>query len=102
MSVIIGTEKDFDSLVEEGTVIVDFFAEWCGPCKMIAPILKDYEKNNNVKVVKIDVDKSPKLAEKFQILSIPTLHLFKNGESVSVVNGFMANEQIDDWIKKSN
>ena len=63
-------------------VLVDFWAEWCGPCKMIAPILEEIadEKEGIIKIAKVDVDSSPELAQKFEIMSIPTLIVFNNGE----------------------
>ena len=73
----------FQDIVQtEGIVLVDFYAEWCGPCKMMAPILKEVknELGEQVKIVKIDVDKNPQLAAKQQVRGVPTLVLYKNGE----------------------
>ena len=70
-------------------VLVDFFAEWCGPCKMMAPILKDVKKEvgDAVTIIKVDVDKSPQAAQEYQVQGVPTLILFKNG-NLSFRNNF--------------
>ena len=95
MSQIYESNNNYDEIINDGLVLIDFFATWCGPCKMLAPILESLE---NVKVVKIDVDKFPDLAKREGILSIPTLLLFNNGELKSRYSGFMPKEQLDEWI----
>lgn len=95
MSLVYGTDEDYDNVIKDGLVLVDFFATWCGPCKMLSPVLETLE---NINVVKIDVDKFPDLAKKEGILSVPTLLLFNNGQLKSRQSGFMSKEQLDDWI----
>ncbi len=77
-------------------VLVDFWAEWCGPCKMIAPILETVadEYDEQLKVVKLDVDANPKTMAKFRVQSIPTLILFNNGEPVERIVGYMPKERL--------
>lgn len=77
--------NEFDKLIQENKpTLVDFFATWCGPCKMQAPILEEVKKNvgDKANIIKIDVDKNQELAAKYNVQSIPTLIMFKNGEAV--------------------
>ncbi len=96
------TQKNFDGLVKEGKVLVDFYADWCGPCRMLAPILEQIEKENLVpglKIVKVNVDEEPELAEKYSVMNIPTLYLFKNGSVVGKQIGLMPKPQLVQWLK---
>lgn len=83
-------------------VLVDFFAEWCGPCKTIAPILKEVKKEvgDGITILKVDVDKSPAAAHEFQVQGVPTLILFKNGKPVWRQSGVMSKAGLIDIIKK--
>jgi len=95
--------KNFESEVLnfDGTVLVDFYADWCGPCKMVAPILEKIsnEVSSNVKIAKVNVDLSPDLAGKFSVMSIPTLIIFKNGKVFTTRIGFTSEKAILDLIK---
>ncbi len=84
-------EKEFEKEIKEGTVLVDFFATWCMPCRMMSQILEevDRELNGKGKIVKVDVDQNENLAKKFGVMSIPTLVLFKDGKMVSKNVGVM-------------
>jgi thioredoxin 1 len=84
-------------------VVVDFWAEWCGPCRMIAPALEEIAGSlgEKVKIVKLNVDENPKTAEKYGIMSIPTLMLFKNGELASRQVGAAPKQKLEQWITTS-
>lgn len=102
MSEINLTNQNFEDevLKTEGTVLVDFWATWCGPCKMIAPILSEIaeEYEGKIKVGKVNVDEQQDLAVKYQITSIPTLILFKNGEVINMTVGFHSKSEIKEMI----
>ena len=88
-------------LEQKGIVVVDFFATWCGPCKMIAPIIEELEAEmKDIKFVKLDVDENPEVSNKYQIQSIPTLKVFKDGKDVDTVVGFLPKDQIKALIEK--
>ena len=84
-------ENEFEKEIENGVVLVDFFATWCGPCRMMSGILEDVNTQieGNGKIIKVDVDQNENLARKFGIMSIPTLILFKNGQMVGKHVGVM-------------
>ena len=84
-------------------VLVDYWAEWCGPCKMIAPALEELagSMNGKVKIVKLNVDENPATAAKYGIMSIPTLMLFKNGELASRQVGAAPKQKLEQWITSS-
>ena len=96
------SDSDFEAQVLQSTepVVVDFWAEWCGPCKMIAPALEEIagSMNGKVKIVKLNVDENPATAAKYGIMSIPTLMLFKNGELTSRQVGAAPKQKLEQWI----
>ena len=94
-------KSKFQTIIDSPTpVLVDFFAEWCGPCKSLAPILKEVksELGDKIKIVKIDVDKNPLLAANFQVKGVPTMLLFKNGIHVWRQSGVLQKRDIMDMI----
>jgi thioredoxin 1 len=96
------SDKDFETEVLKSTepVVVDFWAEWCGPSRMIAPALEEIAgtMNGKVKIVKLNVDENPATAAKYGIMSIPTLMLFKNGELASRQVGAAPKQKLEQWI----
>lgn len=92
-------EKEIGST--ETPVIVDFYASWCGPCKMMAPVLESIKSKyeGSIKIIKIDIDENREIASKYSIMSVPTLMFFVNGELVRKEIGFMPQEKLEDIIK---
>lgn len=102
MAIVKVTDADFDSKVESGVQLVDFWATWCELCKMIAPVLEelaaDYE--GKADILKLDVDENPSTAAKYEVMSIPTLIVFKDGQPVDKVVGFQPKENLAEVLDK--
>jgi thioredoxin 1 len=97
------TDAEFQTTVAEGITLVDFWAPWCGPCRMIAPILDELagELKDQARIVKINVDENPLVAGQFGVMSIPTLLLFKNGQKVDQKVGGQAKPQLKAFIQQA-
>ena len=102
MSVIHATEESFAQEIASGLVLVDFYADWCGPCKMIAPVLDELatELEGTAKIVKVNVDNCPAVAAEYKVMSIPTLILFENGEEAQKSIGLISKEELLELINK--
>ncbi len=102
IEVIKVTSANFDQEVlnSDKTVLIDFYTDWCGPCKMLSPVLESVvEENQDLKVVKIDVDIEQDLAIKYQVMSIPTIVVIKNGQEVNRSVGVVNKSQIVEMVK---
>jgi thioredoxin 1 len=94
--------QKFNEIIKSETpVLIDFFADWCGPCKMLAPILKEVkaELGEGVKIIKIDVDKNEQLAAKYQVRGVPTMMIFKDGEQKWRQGGVLQKDEIVQVIR---
>ncbi len=91
-------KENFNELINKGTHLVDFYAEWCGPCKMLSPILDELDEK--IDIIKVNVDEQEDLAREYRVMSIPTLIFFKDGEIKEELVGFRSKEELENIIKK--
>lgn len=98
------SDQDFDSKIKQGVVLVDFYADWCGPCKSLAPVLEQVAKEVQGKAVvaKVDIDHEQKTASQYQISSVPTMILFKNGKEVGRLVGLQGAKAIKEFINSAH
>ncbi|MFK7696227.1 thioredoxin [Paenibacillus sp. HJGM_3] len=101
MAIVKSTDATFQDTISEGLVLVDFWAPWCGPCKMIAPILEelDGKLGGSVTIAKVNVDENPETADQYDIMSIPTLKLFRDGVDVSTLIGVRPLSELEALVR---
>ena len=93
-------EKEFEELIKEGLVLVDYYADWCGPCQMLTPVLEELsKKNETLKIVKINVDEFQQLAVQNKVLSIPAIKIYKDGKLVNQTAGYQELEDLEALLK---
>ena len=90
----------FNNEIKEGRVLVDFFATWCGPCKMLSLVMEKFDSKGVIPIVKVDIDEDSMLANEYQISSVPTLIIFENGKEVKRRSGFMSEEELQKWVSE--
>lgn len=95
-------ENEFEATIANGVVLVDFFATWCGPCKMLTPVLEELSEElaGKIEIVKVDVDQSSNLAMRFNIMSVPTMLIFKNGQGVGTLQGYASKPQLLEKLQQ--
>ena len=96
----VNSQQEFKELIQNGTVLVDFFATWCGPCKMLSPLLEEISNESDILILKVDVDEASALAAEFTIQAVPTLMLFKDGKQVDVRLGYQNKNQLLSFINQ--
>lgn len=96
-------EKEFEDVIlnETSPVLVDFFADWCGPCKMLAPVLEELADDigEQAVIVKVNIDENQELAMRYQVMSVPSILIFKNGKQINSSVGFQSKEQLKELLQ---
>lgn len=95
----IKSEKEFNEVIKKDKVVIDFYAEWCGPCKMLSPILDKVSKELNLDTYKVNVDEVEDVARQYGIMSIPTVMIFEKGKMTKKNVGFMDDAELREFVK---
>jgi len=98
MIIVKKTTDDFEKLISSGLVVVDIFAPWCGPCKMLSPNIEHVVKELGVDLVKVNSDDNLEIATKFKVMSVPTLLIFRDGKLIDTKIGYMEIDELKNWI----
>lgn len=99
MDILYGTDYNFHDVTSEGLILIDFYADWCGPCKMMLPSLEQLaEEHDFFQIIKIDVEENTELADFFNITNIPTLMIYENGEVLDQKVGFLPKQKLLEWV----
>lgn len=100
MAVVFADASDFQEKVAKGLVLLDFYADWCAPCRMVGPVLEKIdEENEDITVVKVNVDENQPLAQTFGVQGIPALYVLKDGKTIAQRAGFMPKEALVSWVR---
>lgn len=92
------TSNNFDEKIKKDRVLIDFYATWCGPCKMLGLVLEKFDDENIVPILKLDVDEAKDVAEKYKVFTIPTLIIFENGKEIKRKVGYQSLDELRKWV----
>ena len=95
-------EKDFDKEIKDKKILVDFYADWCGPCKMLNEVFQEVEDKIEIDILKVNVDNFPEIAEKYNVFSIPTLYIFDKSNILKSHTGFLNPSELLEFIKEDD
>lgn len=102
MPLVYANADDFKDKIKEGTCVVDFYADWCAPCRMLAPVLDQIaQENEDIMIVKVNVDENQSLAAEYGVRGIPAIHVLKDGKQVATRAGFLPKDALVDWVKNA-